>query len=260
MTSDRLINMTGLRMVGCTVAAVVASFAAISTGDMAHGDTASAGTVVGWGDNRWGQALRPAGLTGISAVAAGGFHTLGLMADSTVVAWGNDGYGQASGAADLTGVTQVAAGGFHRLALRSDGTVVAWGDDRYGQLSVPADLTGVTQVAAGTRHSLALVVDRSVVSFGNPSTTAENAGVAQLVVSRTNVTDTEATVSYAPTGGTATPGVDFTLDPGVVTFAVGQTSATISVPITNDTRPEAAETITVTLGDPGARRSGHRPP
>jgi hypothetical protein len=123
-------------------------------------------------------------------------------------------------------------------------------------MTIPAGLNGVTQVSAGTRHSVALVVDRSVVSFrAAHSTTTENAGVAQLVVTRSNVTDTQATVRYAATGGTATPGVDYTLEPGLVTFAAGQTRATIPVPITNDQRPEAAETITVALSDPGAGTS-----
>src|ERR1035437_3369339 len=35
---------------------------------------------------------------------------------------------------ELSGVTAVAAGGAHSLALRTDGTVASWGEDEYGQL------------------------------------------------------------------------------------------------------------------------------
>ncbi|MDX6430362.1 MAG: trimeric autotransporter adhesin [Streptosporangiaceae bacterium] len=67
----------------------------------------------------------------------------------TVVGWGFNFYGQVSPPAGLTGVTAIAAGGGHSLALKSDGTVVGWGDNSYGQASPPAGLTGVTAIAAG---------------------------------------------------------------------------------------------------------------
>jgi hypothetical protein len=57
----------------------------------------------------------------------------------------------------LSGVTAIAAGGGHSLALKTDGTVVGWGHDGDGQATVPAGLTGVTAIAAGYYHSLALV-------------------------------------------------------------------------------------------------------
>lgn len=49
-----------------------------------------------------------------------------------------DWFGEASPPAGLSGVTAIAAGGLHSLALKSDGTVVAWGLDNYGQVSPPA--------------------------------------------------------------------------------------------------------------------------
>ena len=51
--------------------------------------------------------------------------------------------------AGLSGVTAIAAGGYHTVALKSDGTVAAWGDNAQGQRTVPAGLTGVTAIAAG---------------------------------------------------------------------------------------------------------------
>jgi hypothetical protein len=57
----------------------------------------------------------------------------------------------------LSDVTAIAAGGSHSLALKGDGTVVAWGDNFSGQSTVPAGLSDVTAIAAGGAHNLALV-------------------------------------------------------------------------------------------------------
>jgi hypothetical protein len=60
----------------------------------------------------------------------------------------------------LSRVTAIAAGTFHSLALKGDGTVVAWGcaaAAAFGQCRMPSGLAGVTAIAAGTFHSLALV-------------------------------------------------------------------------------------------------------
>ncbi len=71
--------------------------------------------------------------------------------------------------AGLTGVTAIAAGARHNVALKSNGTVVAWGDnysnghafmyDPAGQTDVPVGLTGVTAIAAGESHTVALKHD-----------------------------------------------------------------------------------------------------
>src|SRR6266404_748819 len=84
-------------------------------------------TIVAWGNNTYGQTTTPPDLSGVTAVAAGGAHTVALKDDGTVVAWGWNDYGQTTVPADLTGVKAISAGGFHTVALKSDGTVVAWG-------------------------------------------------------------------------------------------------------------------------------------
>ncbi len=124
----------------------------------------------------------------VSAVAAGGLHSLALLVNGTVMAWGGNGFGQLGNGTmtiektpveveGLTGVTAIAAGENHSLALLSNGTVMAWGDGEEGQLGdaklveseVPVQvkgLTGVKAIAAGGNHSLALLSNGTVMAWG----------------------------------------------------------------------------------------------
>jgi hypothetical protein len=106
----------------------------------------------------------PSGLSGVTAIAAGQFHSLALKGDGTVVAWGcgaGGDSGQCSVPSGLSRVTAIAAGYGHSLvALKGDGTVVAWGcgaGGDLGQCSVPSGLSRVTAIAASIAQSLALV-------------------------------------------------------------------------------------------------------
>ncbi len=155
-------------------------------------------TVAAWGYNYLGQlgnnqsgtfAVKVSGLSGVTAVAGGRYHSLALKSDGTVWAWGYNGSGELGNnsttnssvpvqVSGLSGVTAVAAGTYLSLALKSDGTVWAWGENLYGQLgnnsttnsSVPVQvsgLSGVTVIAAGGSHSLALKSDGTVWAWGH---------------------------------------------------------------------------------------------
>jgi VCBS repeat-containing protein len=114
------------------------------------------------------------------AVAAGGEHTLGLLADGTVRAWGRNDAGQLGDGIRLlssatpvpvpgiSNVVSIAAGAWHSMALTADGSVSAWGEYlEQAKATPPAGLADVIAIAAGTSHSLALLSDGSVRAWGD---------------------------------------------------------------------------------------------
>ncbi|HUB35462.1 MAG TPA: IPT/TIG domain-containing protein, partial [Solirubrobacteraceae bacterium] len=146
------------------------------------------------------------GISTATAVAAGGEHSLALLAGGTVMAWGGDEYCQLGYHAvvirkeeeeiveepeeepfsdvpvsvkGLSGVTSLAAGGRHSLALLSNGTAMAWGAGASGQLgngALPScqaspvavsGLSGVSAVSAGAEDSVALLENGSVRDWGD---------------------------------------------------------------------------------------------
>jgi alpha-tubulin suppressor-like RCC1 family protein len=176
------------------------------------------GTVMAWGGNEEGQLgggtkatkstvpVAVKGLSGVTAIAAGGNFNLARLSNGTVMAWGAGDEGQLGNGKKiksttpvlvkgLSGVTAIAAGGEHGLALLSDGTVMSWGSNLARQLGMPSKfklvkedeeefleeeeepensdvpgavqaLSGVSAVAAGAEHSLALLGDGEVLAWG----------------------------------------------------------------------------------------------
>ena len=57
------------------------------------------------------------------------------------------------------------------------------------------------------------------------------------------------TVDYATSDGTATAGTDYTATSGTLTFAPGENSATIEVPVIDDAHDEGDETLTLVLSN-----------
>ena len=76
------------------------------------------GSVVAWGSNTSGQTNVPlAAQSGVVAVVAGYVHSGALKHDGSVVMWGSDSSGQIAVPAGLRGVTAIAAGGYHTVVL-----------------------------------------------------------------------------------------------------------------------------------------------
>jgi alpha-tubulin suppressor-like RCC1 family protein len=175
------------------------------------------GTVLAWGLNQDGELgdgtntdsstpvevndpNDPSGyLTGVSAIAAGGAHSLALKSDGSVWAWGSNFSGQLGDGtttdssnkpvkvANLSGVEAISGGGApsYNLALKDDGTVWAWGDntasqgsriggqlgdDEISSSNTPLQVSdlpgGIDAIAAGAEHGLALKDDGTVWAWG----------------------------------------------------------------------------------------------
>ncbi|MBZ5626246.1 MAG: DUF11 domain-containing protein [Acidobacteriia bacterium] len=105
----------------------------------------------------------------VTAIAAGGQHSVALTSDGTVWSWGP----LPEKVRGLQGAVAIAAGYTNGLALRSDGTVWQWEavvhDPASGfyvahqsaPFQVP-NLSGVVRIAGGSFHSLALRSDGTV--------------------------------------------------------------------------------------------------
>lgn len=170
------------------------------------------GTVFCFGDNFYGQlgtevnsgsgrdTSTPAlveGLNGVTAIAAGGFHTCVLKGDGAVFCFGANTYGQLGvslniGTKNVTStpvrvdglgeVTSVSVGGFHTCALKGDGTAFCFGLNNRGQLGtsrnvgtgfanplpIPVDgLDGLVRLTStGEAHTCVMKADGRVYCFG----------------------------------------------------------------------------------------------
>jgi len=141
--------------------------------------------------------------SGVTAISAGGAHSLFLKSDGSLWAMGENGYGQLGDGTDsggtnqseqiiASGVTAISAGQYHSLFLKSDGSLWAMGWSGHGQLgdgaigdpinpiysnpeyvytNQPEQIvaSGVIAIAAGGEHSLFLKSDGSLWAMGDNS-------------------------------------------------------------------------------------------
>jgi hypothetical protein len=96
-----------------------------------------------------------------------------------------------------------------------------------------------------------LSLEQSVLSFDNGCyTVVETDGSRQLTITRTGSSNEVATVNYATTAVSATAPSDYTAVAGTLTFGAGETTKTLSVPISNGSSTESEEAFQVSLSNP----------
>jgi alpha-tubulin suppressor-like RCC1 family protein len=133
-------------------------------------------------------AVQISGLTGITAVEAGEFHSVFLKNDGTVWTCGDNSYGQLGDGTEterstpvqvsgFSVITAIAAGTTHTLFTKNDNTAWGVGSNSSGELgdgtltrrSTPVQvigLSGITAIDAGYAHSLFLKNDGTVWAIG----------------------------------------------------------------------------------------------
>jgi alpha-tubulin suppressor-like RCC1 family protein len=144
----------------------------------------------------WGSGVAPflpeqvPGISGVTAISAGGGHALAIKSDRTAWAWGSNFYGQLGDGtttyratpvwvSSLNSVAEVSAGGSHSLAIASGFYPWAWGGNSRGQLgdgttenrTTPVPVSPLANgyfqmVSGGEQHSLAVKNDMTVWAWG----------------------------------------------------------------------------------------------
>ncbi|TAG68900.1 MAG: hypothetical protein EAZ24_14855, partial [Burkholderiales bacterium] len=92
--------------------------------------------------------------------------------------------------------------------------------------------------------------DRPVFNVGSDFIVDEAAGTITFTVTKTGSTNLASAVAFTTVDGSAAAGSDYTATAGTLTFAANETSKTITVPITNDTVFEGAETFSLQISTP----------
>ena len=131
-------------------------------------------------------------------------------------------------------------------------------------LAVPLTGTGSVRLALGAPTGGAVVGNQSTatvapagavgtVAFGSPTySAAENGKSVAITLVRTGGSSGVLTATVTATGGTATAGSDYNGLPVTVTFADGQTTATISLTLVDDNLIEGPETLNLAVGSSAA--------
>jgi alpha-tubulin suppressor-like RCC1 family protein len=192
---------TTQRLTPVDVSGLASGVIAIAAGDSHTCALTSGGGVKCWGRNDYGQLgdgtttqrLTPVDVSllasGVSAIAAGKYHTCALIAGGWVMCWGYNAAGQLGDGTTTdrytpvdvllaSGVSTIATGANHTCALTAGGGVKCWGWNGSGQLgdgtttdrTTPVDVSGlasgVSAIAAGGLHTCARTAGGGIKCWG----------------------------------------------------------------------------------------------
>jgi hypothetical protein len=110
-----------------------------------------------------------------------------------------------------------------------------------------------TTLGSPSTASLTIVDNDAALAFSSAGYSVnESGGSAMITVKRTGFAASAVSVHFATANGTAKAGLDYTAVSRTISFAAGESSKTVSIPITNDVLLEGNETVTLTLSGPSA--------
>ncbi len=116
---------------------------------------------------------------------------------------------------------------------------------------VAANLSGFDPNGGSSTPTLALSPVANLIAEGNTGSQS-----LKFTVNLSAAATSTVSVNYATADGTATAGSDYTASSGTLSFAAGEISKTIAVPILGDTTIESSETFTLTLSSPSGATLG----
>jgi hypothetical protein len=162
---------------------------------------------------------------------------------------------------DADGNDYVAVGSVTILAGETDATFtidtvndnIAEGDEDFTVSIDTITAGGLEDVRVSNNDSVTTTIednDTVEISINDAPTVDESAGTMTFTVTLSNPSDAPVTVDYASQDGTATAGLDYTAVTGTLTFAPGETTQTITVPVTDDYLAEGSETLDMVLSNP----------
>ncbi len=132
--------------------------------------------------------------------------------------------------------------------LDYNGVVAAGGSTGFGFQAAGASSQLVLIGSGGDAGSTQPSISISDASLAEPGS---GSAMANLTVTLSHASTSQVTVGYATANGTATAGADYTGSSGMLIFAAGETSKTISIPVLADGAAENTETVLVNLTNPG---------
>jgi hypothetical protein len=180
-------------------------------------------------DSARGQLVRQGGVDGSPSPNGGQLFTIGNLGFATQTLVGFD----------------IGAGGTALAVLTSPGDTVS----KVYQVNLATgaalylgDLGG-TELARGLAIVPAGVIQLSAAT----ANVAENAGQVTLTLARVGGSTGTVEVSFATSDGTARAGIDYLTTNGIVSFASGETSKTVTVPIRDNGRADGDRAFTFAI-------------
>jgi alpha-tubulin suppressor-like RCC1 family protein len=190
-------------------------------------------------------------LSGVTAIAAGTNHGLALLSNGTVMGWGDDTFGELGNGVTttahqttpvavtgLSGVTTISAGGQISAALLGSGSVMTWGNGSSGVLGdgVSGGMSDVPVAVVGLTKAASISAGRfDMLAYGEPIPTVTSvspqigpaAGGQTVTISGDTLTGATA-VKFG-----AAPAASFTVESDTsITATAPPGSGTVNVTVT----------------------------